>query len=325
MKRDIIKGIVVFLLFGLLFQLGCSKDSSKEKVIMVQPDVSEQQKNTQRTSSLDEQNPPSIEDLLPYPWYVHCIFRAFTDIGISSYYAFNKHVPTTFEDYISSGIPLLIPNDYVSGQTYHLVDTIDINDTSGFTFTSDGIDTCAFEFVINNNKTNSNQIHTKKFNSNYFLDYKDGIFTRTHYSFDKVKREYCLQFFNNYGYIYLDKHNGEAPDNLVEMLKDEGEPIEAGWKWAPEPGSNEYFEYGIDTSKLRSYHIQVSKRTPPGEAAIVVQQMHEGVRINYERVKGVDDWSFGSRDSVEPDIVELNMFISSDNFYDGYVKLKKEI
>lgn len=324
MKRDIIKGIVVFLAVGFLFQLGCSKDSSQEKTIVVQPDLSEQQICTERISSQDDQSRKSVEEMMPYPFYVHGIIYAFTDIGIRSYYALNKHVPPSFADYISSGIPLLIPNDYVSGKTYHLVDSIDMDDTSGFTFTSDGIDTCAFKFVIKNNKTNSNQIHTKKFNSNHFLDYKDGIFTTTQYYFDKVKREHCLSFFTYYGYIYINKHDGEAPDNLLEMLKNEGEPIEAGWKWEPEPGSNEYFEYGIDTSQLRSYTIQIGKKTPPGEAAIVVQQMHEGVRVNHEREKGIDDWSFGSRDSVDPDVVDLNMFISSDDFYDGYLQLKKE-
>jgi len=320
MKSNILCAVLFFLLLSML--AGCSSDTKLEKAMAVQPDTAGQPMITRGAGSSERPALPPVEDRLPYPWFVHNIFRAFTNIGMHSYYALNKHVPLSFEDYINSGIPLLIPKDYVSGKTYHLVDSIDINDTSGFTFTSDGIDTCTFEFVIKNNKTNSNQIHPFRFDSSDFLDFKSGMFSTTSYYFDQVKREHCVFFFTIYGYIYLDKHDGKAPESLVEMLKDEGEPIEAGWKWSPEPGSNEYFEYGIDASKLRSYHIQIGPKTPSGEMAIAIQQMHKGVRTGYKLVEGVDIWGFRSKDSVPPDVIELNKFISSDTFYEGYRQIK---
>jgi len=321
----------LILLISLLlsFSIFINWDMDKGKEIPVQPgeinsitqsNVPVQERDTQ--GSGDSEKDRKLKEALdarPYGQTIATMFDDFTTLGIESYYSLYKHVPDSFENYIQSGIPLLIPNDYVSSKTYHLVDNIDINDTSGFTFTSDGIDTCSFEFVIRNKHINDNEIHAIKYGPINWMDFKDGGFLSGTQYFDKAKREFCLVFFTDYGYIFLDKY-GRAPENIVEMLKNEGQPIEAGWKWNPQPG--EYFEYGIDTSKLRSYHIQRSRKSRPGKAAVVIYQMHSDIWLNHEPQMGVDTWRFSSIDQVPSDVAEPRKFISSDSFYDGYRMLE---
>lgn len=276
--------------------------------------------------SSEERIPPSIEASFPFKWHDHLTFSNFTDHGINAFYALNKRVPKSFDEYISSGFPIMIPNDYVTGKPYHLVESVDLADTTGFTFWSDGVDQCRFEFAINNDDTGQNEIYTKSFTERNFSMYKtiDGvpqILANSETYFDKVKREHCMWVFPSYAYIYMAKHSGGLPNSIAEMLKEEGTPLEAGWKWTPEfPG--EYFEFGIDTEKQRYYTIQGSKDMQADRGmAIAIQQMYNEVRVNFERTKGVDIWSFRTDSPPPADIIEMNKYIASDSFYDGYLAL----
>jgi hypothetical protein len=250
-------------------------------------------------------------------------FSIFTDNGINAFYALNKRVPKSFDEYISSGFPIMIPNDYVTNKPYHLVESVNVSDTTGFTFWSDGVDECRFEFAINNDDTGQNEIYTKSYTSHNFAEYKNGIMDHDYY-FDMVKREHCMRVFPAYAYIYMAKHSGGLPDNIAEMLKDEGIPLEAGWKWTP-VFPKEYFEFGIDTEKQRYYTIQGSKDMQADRGgAIVIQQMYNEVRVNFERVKGVDEWSFRTVSPPPADVIEMNKYIASDSFYDGYLALTEK-
>ena len=315
----------LFILFVLLI---ASLSSCNTHKTVVQDSSTPESEN----SSLMVQNVENKETVSTVPDHL-MILHIFVDSGFDAFYRVYRRVPNSFDEYIQSGIPMLIPNDYISGQVYHIVDKIDFNDTSGFTFSSDGVDNCQLDFIVKNLETEEKEILSFKFDENNWRDYKivenkPGILFKEKFDFDRAKRYYCISFFSRYSYIYAAKHNGEAPESLSQLFQGQGSLIEKGWQWVPEPGQvRDYFEFGFDIDKDRLYHIQGSKYQKPGSPmSVIIHQLYGPdkewqVKENGEiEVKGVDWWEFKT-DEVPTDIIEMKPYITSKSFYSGYEEI----
>lgn len=321
--RTIKLTLSIILIFAI--QTGCSSGKPVVKgpvYSSTNNDSNNWQMIRKETSSIDET--PSLDDLLPYPYYVDRGLWVFAMLGIDSFYRLNKRVPVSFDEYVESGMPMIMPNDYITGKPYRLSDKTDLNDTTGFSFISDGVDICQFDFVVNNDKTGKNEKHSFKCDEEYWRDYKimdgePGLLLKNNYDFDWVKREYCLNFFLEYSAIYMEKYK-TVPKNLNDMFKNEGIPIEKGWRWMPESGKNmDYFEFGIDTEKARVYHIIGCKGK--SEMPIVIYQLYDELIVNQEQVEGINIWEYKTNDVIPSEVIDKNMLISSDSFFDGYLEI----
>jgi len=239
---------------------------------------------------------------LPIPEHVKLAINYFCNVGISTYFDLNKKVPKWFdEDYIKSGIPMMMPNDYVTGKPYHLVKKIDLNDTSGFTYDYKNPQQCQFEFVFKSSKNGEN------FSYVVFIGEKPR--PSKLYNFNECKRDYCINFFTTYAKIYVLKHDGKAPKNLKQMLKGEGKLIEAGWKWSAKPGGNTFFEWGMDISKCRIYFI--AQRVQKKETHVLQ------IAVSASGVLKPDSgsWAFKADEKIPTDVCTKTKFISADGLY----------
>jgi len=305
------KRIATFIIILLIFSCGCSaKKIPAKEPLNISPSYPPNSEMTQRAIE-NKTNPPTFEELFGFPAYADRRLMEFANREIELFYRLHKHVPSSLSEYYNSGIPLLIPVDYITGKTYHPVDTIDLNDSTGFTFWSDGIDSCRFDFVVYNENKGKKEIRTWKCNPRLLMV--------NDYYFDWVKMEECMQFFYCYGLIYMEK-NKKAPENLAEMFKNEGTLIEAGWKWSPkENGELNFFEFGWDLEKNRFYHI--TGCSIGCKKNIMIYQAFDNEEQNDKRIENVNAWEFSMDQDIPTDIITLNKFISSDSFYDGYLEI----
>jgi len=319
------KRIATFIIILLVFSCGCgAKKIPVKESINISPPDSANGEITQRAVT-DKKDHPSFEELLGFPSYVDYRLMMFAFNGIESFYRLHKHVPSSLSEYYNSGFPLLIPVDYITGKTYHPVDTIDLNDSTGFTFWSDGIDSCRFDFVVYNENKGKKEIRTWECkDKETWVDYKvvdgkPGLLMVNDYYFDWVKMEDCMEFFYYYGLIHMEK-NKKAPENLAEMFKSEGTLIEAGWKWSPkENGELNFFEFGWDLEKNRFYHI--TGCSIGCKKNIMIYQAFDNEEQNDKRIENVNAWELSMDQDIPTDIITLNKFISSDSFYDGYLEI----
>jgi len=239
---------------------------------------------------------------IPCPEYVELALNYFTRIGISTYFDLNKKVPKWWDDYLKSGIPMMIPNDYVTGKPYHKVDKVDLNDTTGFVYHYKNGQECEFEFVLKNPKTGQNISHLIRISQKP----RRGAL----YQLNISKRDYCINFLSTYAKIHVLKHEGKAPKNLREMLKGEGKLIEAGWKWSTKNIGNAYFEWGMDINKNRIYFIteKISRS--------VTQVQEVGAS------PGDNRWTFKQGEKIPADVCVKTKFISSNGLYAFYKSFK---
>jgi hypothetical protein len=271
-------------------------------------------------SSIDEQR--TLDDVLPDPVWHDRKLQVFANDGIEAFYRLYKRVPLSYEEYLNSGIPMLVPNDYITGKPYVKVNKIDLSDSTGFTFETDGIETCKFEFVIINDQTNEREIRTVSLGDSSWEDYKTGLFSKNNYDFDWVKREYCLISACILSIAYMEEF-GKAPGSLAEMLENEGPLIEESWKWVPinKGSSTAYCEFGIDSEKARLYHKNGCVGNCKPLRIIIKQLYSDQVPGGREEIDGINWWEYTSDDEIPPDVCNMNKFLSSDSFYDGYVQI----
>lgn len=337
---------LILILVSMIFQ-GCSSSDNKEvkvvspdnKVItenrgpaVVQPpeDIDIYQLTEEevlkyfKDQSLIEYTDPVNLAQPEYFWYMHI----FTYAGIEAFYQLNKHVPASFQEYIDSGIPMIIPVDDQSGKVYHLVEKLNMADTSGFTFTSDGIDTCRFTFIVDGEE--------KKYEatSNTWADYKDDGNVRGvlagNYSFDGSKREFTAKFFQKYATVYAQSHYGQAPEALYDLFEGRGQLIEAGWKWTPaQDGKITFLEIGFDTEKEREYHIMGATYpdgSPTKPMTVCVNQLYGPDKLWDKKVDGIynipgiNSWVF-TTDNMRSDVFERKPYFTADKCYEIYKAL----
>lgn len=309
--------VVAGLLLTAFFLLSCSSQSEiKPNGVAPTPTTDT---DDPRIIESDLGSDGVIEPWIP-PFEEHDLMAlaTFFVTGIDMFYDVHRRVPVDFEEYLESGIPMLIPNDYATGEPYYLVDELDMDDTRGFTFWSDGEDSCIFELVIYNIWTEENEVFTSDFDEDDWRDYKTvddvpGIRANTTIDFDNTKLNYSVIFFTDYSHFYAFKYGG-APSSLYQMLSGKGDPIEAGWQW--EPDEAYYFEFGINPDKQRYY-------TRQGCCTLVVSYIYEEPKDAEDYIQGVDEWFFFDPEEIPPseDIIVMDPYITSDSFYDGYLQL----
>ena len=257
-----------------------------------------------------KESPSTKLESLPIPEYAKLTLNYFCNVGIAAYFDLNKKVPKWFEeDYLKSGIPMIMPVDYVSGKPYHFVKKLDQNDTSGFTYDYKNPQQCQFEFILKNSKTG------QLFNHVIFIGQKprpDKL-----YVFNECKRDYCINFFMTYAKIYVLKNDGKAPKNLKQMLSGEGKLIEAGWKWSAKPGGNTFFEWGMDTSKCRIYYV--AQRVQKKETHVLQIAISPSGALKPDS----GSWTFKADEKVPTDVCTKTKFISADGLYAFYKSFGK--
>lgn len=339
----VFRAIILFCFVLLL--LGCGSGSSSNQPTDIVPVIPED--GLDQREGTDEQGPSLGDDKYIIPYYAQQRLRFFGREGVVKFYALNRRVPVSFEEYIESGFPMIIPTDYVTGEPYHLTDELNLEDTTGFTFWSDGVDSCKFTFVINSMRTNENETMEVDL-TGYFDDYRiidgvPGIFAPNPDNppvdptrhFNKLKQDYCLHFFGGYYNLVLNKYRalGKYPDEYPSSLKDifegEGTLIKKGWEWTPDPSSKAFFEFGIDPPKMRCYQIWGCKRSPEGKPCrILIHQIYGQEKriknlaeIDMEYVEGRDWWEFTTADDIPHDVLVRNKMVSSDSFIDAYYSI----
>jgi len=286
-KRLIIIGLILVFIIGSPIENSLSMQPRKERYIPF------------------KESPSKSIDSLPIPEHAKMALVYFCNVGIAAYFDMNKKVPKWWEeDYIKSGIPMMMPNDYVTGKPYHFVKKLDMNDTSGFTYDYKNPQQCEFEFVFKNSKTNEN------FSQVIFIGQKPRQGGKL-YNFNESKRDYCINFLTTYAKIYASKHDGKAPQNLKQMLKGEGKLIEAGWKWSAKPGANAYFEWGMDIKKCRVYFT--AQRIQKKETHVQQLAFKGGAPV-----EGKEHWTFKSDEKIPPDVCVKTKFISADGLHAFY-------
>lgn len=337
------RAIILFCFVLLVF--GCGSGSSSNQPSDIVPVIPE--------DSLDQREGTEVEGLAPneenelIPYYAQERLSLFTRDGVVKFYALNRRVPVSFEEYIESGFPMIIPTDFATGEPYHLTDELNPEDTTGFTFWSDGADSCKFTFVINSMRTNENESMevdlTGYFDNYKIIDGVPGIFApdpnkppgdSTEY-FNRLKQGYCLHFFGGYYNLVLNKYRalGKYPDVYPSTLKDifegEGTLIKKGWEWTPDSSSKAFFEFGIDPPKMRCYQIWGCKRSPEGKPCrILIHQIYgQEKRIknlaehHLEYVEGRDWWEFTADEDIPSDVLVKNKMVSSESFIDAYYSI----
>lgn len=250
----------------------------------------------------------------PDPIWHHFKLHVFAQIGIESFYQFKRRVPASYEEYLDSGIPMLVPNDYITGKPYVKVDKIDMSDSTGFTFETDGNESCKLEFVIINVKTNVREIRTFNLGKSVWREYKTGgLAANKKHDFDSAKREFCVFSFMELTIAYIVEF-GKPPDTLAEMFKNEGPLIEKGWKWIPDntDDKTDYFEFGVDVVKAR-YYLKYGCIGNCEPLTIMISELNFDISPR--------SWEYTSDDVIPPDVCNMNKFLSSDALYDGYVQI----
>ena len=319
---QILRSIIILLVLEV-FLFGCSSGNHpvvKSSDNRIDSDLIS---NEEERVSSTAQELPTLSDSLPDPVFHERRLWVFADYGITAFYKLHKRVPNSYDEYLESGFPLQIPNDYLTGKPYRLVDELDLSDPSGFTFETDGNESCKFNFVIINDKTEVRETRTFKFNERHWEPYKTGLFSKNKYNFDWAKKEYCIGAFYDLSFAFMEEF-GKAPESLADLMTNTGTLIEAGWQWSPVDTSDSkvYFEFGIDTGKARIYQQHGCK----GECKpmnINVQQLYpeDDVPGGREEVEGINLWSYKSDENVPSAICNMKKFISSDSFYDGYIEI----
>ena len=297
LKRIFLIALIALLLMGNM--TGISKGQKDESGGNAAPKQAIQNPNRGITRLEKE------DEKYNCPEYASLAINYFTKIGISAYFDLNKKVPKWWDDYLKSGIPMMIPNDYVTGKLYHKVKDIDLKDTSGFAYNYKNAQECSFEFVFKDPKTGENFSREIKITQKP----RPGRF----YEFNISKRDYTINFLSTYAKIYALKHDGKAPKNLREMLKGEGKLIEAGWKWTTSPNSNAYFEWGMDTSKCRQYFITEKLSRSETHVGDVGSSMIDS---------GGNHWTFKQGEKIPADVCVKTKFISSDGLYSFFKSFK---
>ena len=259
---------------------------------------------------------------LPEPVWHERKLWIFAHDGIEAFYKINRRVPKSYEEYLDSGVPLLVPNDYITGKPYVKVDRINMSDSTGFTFETDGNETCKLEFVVNNDQTDEREIRSISVSESSWRDYKTSPHINDLYYSSRAKRDYFLMSFILFSISYVEEF-GKAPATLAEMFENEGPLIEKSWKWVPYTfeKSTVYFEFGIDSEKTRLYfkNGRIGNAKP---LKIRIKQLYSNeVPGGRDDIEGVDWWEYTSEDEIPQDVCNMNKFLSSDSFYDGYVQI----
>lgn len=300
--------------------IGCS---STNKPVNITPDVKIDTPRNERGVE-ESSDSETYEANLRYPYFVKLRFRYFVQEPMEAFYALNKRFPSTFDEYKNSGFLMIIPTDYVSGKPYHLVDNINLEDTSGFTFSSDGQDSCKFEFVIHNRQTDA----IEKIDcdlSGMYNDYKTGFTSKMIQSFDSLKYNYCIGFFGAYYQLALNKyrHQGiypeQYPHNLKDIFTGEGILIKKGWEWVPETDSKYNFEFGIDPEKFRFYIATGCGRSEGKPCHIFIGE-YDGTPVVAKHMdnSGREQWEYDSFDDIPADFFVRKTMVTSKSFIDAY-------
>jgi len=264
-----------------------------------------------KSSMSHEEIKKQMEEHYPYPLFINRAQDYICRKGVSWFTELYKRVPANWNEYVNSGIPMIIPKDYFSGKTYHLVDQLDINDTSGFTFTTDGDRKCEFQFVMQNTKTKKNFVYKIPFR--YNTKRTGASSPVSDEIFNQMKIESLYQFYLDYAIIYSNQHNGKAPASLKEMLGGEGQLIEKSWNWKSSGG---YFEFGADVAKNRVYLVR--KYKPEGKKSVYIEQLYPEEQINQEPVKGKTYWEYSNEDKVPAKVLTKTKFIDTNGLYAFY-------